>query len=195
MTRIQMKRLLCAVMLLATSAARAEGIDLNLSSDALRGTFDGSLTSIFPRIGGVYEVGALNGERAGFDYFQGHAGVLVTGDAGAERATVTAGLGVRLAFVDTDPQLSGSALALGGMIDARLPAFNRIGAIGYAYWAPNASSFGDITSYLEYAIDADYEVLRNASLYVGYRQLRLGADSYGHFSVDQGWHLGLRLSF
>ena len=190
-----MKRVLSLVfLLLAAPLAHAEGVDINLSSDALRGAFQGSLTNIFPRLNGVYELGGLTGEREGFNYLQGHAGLLVTGDAGAQRATVSAGLGGRIAVVDVE-QVTGEVLALGGMVDARLPAFNRIGAIGYLYWAPNASSFGDLTSYLEYAIDGDYEVLRNASIYLGYRQLRLGAENAGHFTVDQGWHLGLRLNF
>jgi hypothetical protein len=191
-----MKSLLSAIgLLLVASTAHAEGIDINLSNDALRGVFAGSLTNLFPRLAGVYEIGGLNGEREGFDYLEGHAGLLVTGDAGAEKATVTAGVGLRLAVIDTDSNFTGQALALGGMVDARLPSFNRIGAITYLYWSPNAASFGDMTSYLEYAIDGDYQILRNASAYLGYRQLRLSAANAGHFTVDQGWHIGLRLSF
>ena len=186
-------------LLAAASGARAEGIDFNLSDQALRGAFTGSLTDVFPRVAGLYEAGVLLGEEDSRNYQQFHGGVLVTGDAGAQQANVTAGLGGRLVFLNGDDanggDMSGGALALGGMIEARLPAFNRIGAIAYAYGAPKASSFGNYESYLEYAIGVDYQVLRNASLYAGYRQLKVDVENIGNGSVDNGWHLGLRLSF
>lgn len=190
-----MKRAFVGVfLLLGAASAHAETIDLNLSGDALNASFYGPLSNLFPRVGGLYQLGLLNGERAGTNYFEGEGELLVTGDAGAERANVTAGLGVRLAALDVE-QITGEALALGGQVEARLPAFNRIGAVGSIWGAPDASSFGDITGYLEYAIDADYQVLRNASLYLGYRQLVLHADTFGTVTVDNGWHVGLRLNF
>ena len=181
-------------LLAAASGARAEGIDFNLSDQALRGAFTGSLTDLFPRLSGVYEVGVLAGEEEGRDFLQGHGGLLVTGDAGARQANVTAGLGVRLAGMDVD-KVSGGALALGGMFEARLPAFNRIGAIAYLYGAPKASSFGDLDGYLEYALGIDYQVLQAASVYLGYRQLKIDIPNVDAITVDNGWHLGLRLSF
>jgi len=189
------KRVFATVgLLFVAGAAQAEGLDINLSSQALRGAFSGSLTDIFPRLGGLYEMGVLAGEEESRNYFQGHGGLLVTGDAGAERANVTAGLGGRIAVLDVE-EVTGGALALGGMVEARLPAFNRIGAVLYAYGAPKASSFGDLEGYLEYSLGLDYQVLRAASVYLGYRQLKVDVKDVGNFTVDNGWHLGLRLTF
>lgn len=186
-------------LLAAAGAARAEGLDFNLSDQALRGAFAGDLTDVFPRIGGQWDAGVLLGEEDERNFTQLHGGVLVTGDAGAAQANVIAGLGARIAFVDTDApaagDANGGALALGGSVDARLPAFNRIGFIAYAYGAPKASSFGDFEGYLEYAGGIDYQVLQAASVYLGYRQLKIDAKDVGDFTVDNGWHLGLRLSF
>jgi hypothetical protein len=192
-----MKRVFAVLCLgLAATPALAEGIDINLSSHALRGAFTGSISQMFPRLDGLYEVGVLVGEVEEREYYQAHAGLLVSGDAGAERANVVAGLGGRLAVLDVDDvDVTGGALALGGMVEARLPAYNRIGAVLYAYAAPEASSFGDFEGYLEYAIGLDYQVLRNASLYAGYRQLKVDAKDAGNVTIDNGWHLGLRLSF
>lgn len=188
-----------SLFVLAAPAAQAAGLDINLSSQALRGTFSGSLTDVFPRVSGQYEMGLLLGEEESRNFQQVHGGVLVTGDAGAQQANVTAGLGGRIAAINGDDtnggDLAGGALALGGMIEARLPAFNRIGAIAYAYGAPKASAFGDLEGYLEYAVALDYQVLRTASLYAGYRQLKVDVKDIGDFSVDNGWHLGLRLTF
>lgn len=194
-----MKRVLAFVLLAsAAGAAGAEELSINLSSEALRGTFDGSLANVFPRLNGLYEIGGLYGDNDGLNFTQGHVGMLVTGDAGAQLANVTAGVGGRIALLDADAgggSATGGVLALGGMIEARLPAFNRIGAVAYFYGAPNISSFGDFTRYFEYAVAADYEVLQSASIYLGFRQLKVGVDGYGTATLDSGWHLGLRLKF
>lgn len=181
-------------LLCATTLARAESLDINLSGQALRGAFAGPLSALFPRLNGLYEMGLLLGDDDGRNLTQGHAGLLVTGDAGARQANVTAGLGGRVAVLDAE-DVTAAALALGGMVEMRLPAFNRIGAMAYVYGAPKASAFGDIEGYLEYAAGLDYQVLREASVYLGYRQLKLDGENFGTVSVDKGWHLGLRLNF
>lgn len=187
-----------AVLSLAAGAAQAEALNLDLSGRALHANFQGSLTDIFPRLGGMYDFGGILGEQDNSKYKEGHAGILVTGDAGAQDANVIAGLGGRIAVVDDRPgngPFTGSALALGGQIEARLPAFNRIGVLGYVYGAPKASSFGDLTGYLEFSVDADYQVLRTASVYAGYRSLKINVEGFGNDTVDTGFHLGLRLNF
>ncbi len=179
---------------LAAVTAQAETLDINLSSKALHGDFSGPLSDVFPRVGGLYDMGVLFGDEDGRKVRQGHVGVLVTGDAGAREANVTAGLGGRIALLDLE-QVSGGVLALGGQVEARIPAFNRIGVIGYIYGAPRASTSGDLEGYLEYAVSADYQVLRQASLYVGYRQLKLDVEGVGTVTADNSLHLGLRLNF
>lgn len=185
---------LALALALLAGAAQAETLDFDLSARAANGSFTGPLNNIFPRLSGLYEVGGLFGQVDSTHYYDGHAGFLITGDAGAEQANVTAGLGARLALVG-DEKDTGGALALGGVFEARLPAFNRIGARVSLYGAPRASSFGDLTSYLEYTLDGEYQVLKNASIYGGYRGLRIGVDNKGTETVDTGLHLGLRLTF
>jgi hypothetical protein len=177
---------------LAASVARAEHGDINLSSSTLRGVYGGPLTG---RLGGDYEFGALLGERNDRSFQQVHAGLLVTGDAGARDATVTAGVGGRLFVLNGEGSEDGGGLALGGMVDARLPAFNRVGVIGYGYYAPKASTFGDLEAWWEYAVSADYQVLQGASVYLGWRQVKVDVDGAGTATVDTGWHFGVRLKF
>jgi hypothetical protein len=174
------------------TGARAERVDVNLSDETLRGTFEAPLPTA--RLGGVYEFGALIGENRDVDFQQAHVGLLVTGDAGARRATVTAGLGGRL-FVLAGDGADGGGLARGGMFDARLPSVNRIGGIAYAYGAPGASTFGDLEGWYEYAARVDYQVLQGASIYVGWRQVKVDVEGFGDFTVDTGFHAGLRLTF
>lgn len=178
------------LVLVSPGAALAQTLDVNLNDDTLRGEYDAQMSHLNAR----YNLGVLIGQEKNRDLVQGHAGLLVTGDAGARQANVTAGLGGRLVLLDLEDQ-SGGALGLGGMIEARLPAFNRIGAVGYVYWAPDASSFGDLEGHTEYALALDYEVIRNASLYVGYRQVKLKGEVGPTVTAETGYHLGLRLDF
>ena len=188
-----MKRALITLCLAAAAGgAQAEQLDINLSDEVLRGTFEAPLPS--QRLAGVYELGALLGESGGVQFEQAHVGLLVTGDAGAREATVKAGLGGRLFLLESDVP-DGGGLALGGMIDARVPSFNRIGVVAYAYGAPSASTFGDLEAWYEYAVSLDYQVLRGASIYVGWRQLKVDIEDFGNATVDTGFHGGLRLSF
>lgn len=188
-----MKRVfVCLCLAAAAGGAQAEDLDINLSNEVLRATFDAPLPS--QRLGGVYELGGLFGERGGVDINQAHVGLLVTGDAGAREATVKAGLGGRLFLFESDGP-DGGGLALGGMVDARVPSFNRIGVVAYAYGAPSASTFGDLEAWYEYAVNLDYQVLRGASIYVGWRQIKVDIEDFGNATVDTGFHGGLRLSF
>jgi len=186
--------LLALGLAVAAGAAQAETVDINLSSRAIRGELSGPLAHLFPRLKGEYNAGGLAGEKDAVNYNEAFAGLLLTGDAGARQANVTAGLGARFAMLDVE-QYTGGALALGGMIEARLPAFNRIGVIGYAYGAPKVATFGDFEGYFEYAVALDYQLIREASLYAGYRQLRLNPEEGGSVTADTGFHGGIRLQF
>jgi len=185
----------CLCLALAASGARAEHVDVNLSDETLRGVFAAPLSGVSTRLSGIYEFGALLGEEDNASFQQVHAGLLATGDAGARDANVTAGLGGRVFLLNGDGGADGGGLALGGMVEARLPAFNRLGVIAYAYGAPKASTFGDFEGWFEYAVGMDYQVLQGASIYGGYRQLKVDVENFGNFTVDNGWHLGLRLNF
>lgn len=185
-----MRAALALVLMSSAGPLLAQAVDINLNNDAFRGEFQGRL----PNVGARYDLGALVNSRGDEDVVQSHAGLLVTGDAGAREANVVAGLGGRFLLLDAG-QVDGGALALGGMVEARLPAFNRLGAVAYAYWAPGASSFGDLDGHFEYALSLDYEVIRNASLYLGYRQVRVDIKDGPTVTADTGFHGGLRLRF
>ena len=101
-----MNRLIVAVMLVACAqGARAEEINIDLSSDSVRGVLSGPLSRIFSNVTGQYDAGVIykQGEDNSADpkdtqLTLGHFGVLATGDVGAKNAEVAAGLGARAVF-------------------------------------------------------------------------------------------------
>ncbi len=185
------------VLALASAAmpAQAASLDLNLNDEAVRGEFSGALSSLFSTDAeGQYQLGALYSDDENLDLKQIHAGLLATGDTGAQEVRAMAGLGVRAQYLDADGG-DGGGLALGGQFDIRLAGFERLGLQGYFWYSPKVLTFGDIEDQSEWSLSADYQVLRNASVYVGYRQLRIDPDNGHAFDADDGFHLGFRFKF
>lgn len=197
-----MNKLIAAVVLAACAqSAMAEEINIDLSNDSVRGALSGPLSRIFSGVTGQYDAGLIykEGEENTADpkdtqLTLGHFGVLATGDVGAKGAEMAAGLGARAVFADRG-NASGAAVALGGQFAVRMPGFERLGLSGYAYVAPNILSFSDIKSYSEYALDVEFEVIRAAAVYAGYRRVNLKPEPTGPSNADDGAHIGLRLSF
>ena len=197
-----MKKLIAAAALAGfAQLAAAEEFDINISSDAVRGALSGPLSRLFSGVTGQYDTGLIykqgdNGsaDPKDTDLALGHFGVLATGDVGAKGAEAAAGLGARAVFADRG-SATGGALALGGQFAVRMPGFERIGFSGYGYFAPNILSFSDLKSYSEYALDVEFEVVRAAAVYLGYRRVNVKPEPNGPSNADDGAHLGLRLSF
>jgi len=174
--------------------AAAETFDISVGEEAVRGGLSGPLSRVFDGASGEYDVGAVFRSESGGDAFVPHVGVLLTGDTGARDVAVVAGLGLRAVYVDGENE-DGGAIALGGKVTARLPGLERLSLNLYGYGAPSVISFGDIDKYYELGFDVGYEVIKNASIYVGYREIRADIDPRGKIKADDGFHAGLRLNF
>jgi len=181
-----------ALMMLAPGLAAAETLDLSLGSDSASAALGGPLRS--GRANAAYDLGFLYSDDRDVGLKQAHAGLLVTGDAGARDADVNAGLGVRAVAADFDGG-SGGAIDLGGKVEIRVPNFNRLGITAYGWYAPKIISFGDFDQNTEFGVMLDYEVIRDAALFVGYREIRFELDDAGEDKVDDSIIAGLRLEF
>ena len=189
-----MKKLLAAVLLAAASwAVQAEEASFSLSDDSLRGYFAGPLSRVFSGTNGQYDAGLIYKDKhAGLTL--AHLGLLATGDIGAKGIESGAGLGARVIMADYG-HTTGAAFALGGQFDIRLPTFERIGLTGYGWFAPGITSFSEIKNYSEFALDVEFEVVRAAAVFAGYRHVSIEPEQGGPSNADSGAHIGLRLSF
>lgn len=185
-----------AAVLLAVVAlpAQAETLDLNVNNDAVRGQFSGPLSHLFGDAEGEYQLGGLYSDHNSSETLNLHAGAMLTGDAGAQDAKLTAGIGLRGQYTDTRYD-TGGGVAIGGQFDLRFVGFDRLGLQGYTWYQPKVLGFGDIDSQLEFALTADYQILRNAALYVGYRRLEIDPEHRGSYTADSGAIFGLRMTF
>ncbi|MBI3480378.1 MAG: hypothetical protein HY016_08505 [Nitrosomonadales bacterium] len=102
------------------------------------------------------------------------------------------GLGARV--TDGNPTDSWvSALALGGMV--RYSPAPRVGIVGEVYFSPNVVTFGDADRYVESGTRAEFEIIPQAVIYVGYRRIGFNIKSQPYAVLDQGFTLGVRMSF
>lgn len=199
------KGLLAASLVLASTVASAETFDINVGSDSFRAELSGPLSRVFSRVSGEYNAGVVykEGDDNSGDFKDAqlklaHFGVLATGDAGGRGVKAGAGLGARVVYADRSQRSfsgTGGAVALGGQFDVRLPGYERVGLTGYGYIAPSVIAFGDLNRYHEYAVDVEFEVVRAAALYAGYRAVAVKLDAGGPSDADSSGHIGLRLRF
>ena len=124
--------------LLASGAAVATELDLSVNADAVK-------------LGAEFDV--TNNLRLGGNwlYHQDKGHVLtgdahVTGNAAPSLQTLRAGLGLLLAYVDSDESTKedGFGIPLGGFVRYTLPQYDRISFGGSLYYAPGVLSFGDL---------------------------------------------------
>lgn len=197
-----MKKLLAAAALAACAHnAAAEEFDINIGEDSVRGALSGPLSRVFSGVTGQYDAGVIykDGKKnptksTDTQLTLLHAGALATGSMGATGADAAGGLGARVILADRE-NITGAAVALGGQFEVRMPGFERIGFTGYGYFAPDILSFSEVKNYSEFALDVEFEVVRAAAAYVGYRQVNVKPDPSGPAKADDGFHVGLRLSF
>ncbi len=180
--------------LLLSSVVGATDLDLNLTEDTVRLSF---VTATRADGGTTIDAGALLAEQnEDSDALLAHFGVLIYGDTGAPRANVKAGIGLRAIALDADPDISGGAIAVGGQLAARAPDFDRIGFNVASYYSPGITAFGEVEEFLEYRASVDYQLIRRAFLYLGYRQIKFKVSGQeSRITLDTGFHGGIRLQF
>lgn len=184
------------VFLGAAGVAQAGSLDLNLSGDALYAGF----ATAAGNTGLEVDASILHHEEEGLpDRDIGALGVHLVDDAAQGATPFRVGVGAKLFFVDATVA-DGGALGIGGHVRYTLPQYNRFAIGGHAYFAPDVSSFGDTTRYLQYGVRAEYEILRQANVYLGYRRVRAEFDYGGvagqeTLTLDSGVHFGFRIFF
>jgi hypothetical protein len=90
---------------------------------------------------------------------------------------------------------SASAAALGGLVRYAPLTVPRLGLAGQAYWSPSILTFGDADRTLETGLRVEYEIIPQAAVYVGYRKIKIGLKNAGDATLEEGAHVGVRMSF
>ncbi len=191
------------------SQVMADSLDLNLNNDSMRLTYEADMTrdkGLLLDAGYYY-----NDRRTGSSADLTHVGLYVAGDNWSQSGIFNIKVGGRLIYTDVkqsdlvflfpgpvpyiyEQSFNVMALGLGG--EVRFSPVHRLGIGASAYYAPRVASFLDGERYSEYGVKLDYQLLTQAYVYAGFRQINVEAQNSNHkFQLDDSAHVGLKILF
>jgi hypothetical protein len=121
-------------------------------------------------------------------------GILVKDEVSANIPGLTAGVGIKGDLAKVNSR-NASALALGGMVRYAVPAMPKVGVVGAMFYSPNIVTFGDAESTLESTARVEYEIIPQATAYLGYRKINVKLKNAGEENLDEGVLVGVKLAF
>ena len=191
-----MKVAAAALCALGITPVMADSIDINLHDMAIRGTYTRQIASTQ---GLSNDYGILHVESdtnndipPGESESLFHVGLLVSGDNWSRSGTFNIGVGGRIVYA-TPGDLDMLAIAFGGNL--RFSPVPRLGIGGHAFFSPQITSFADSEAYQEVGLRVDYQLLPQAYLYVGHRNIKVDFGAPDDWVLDDEVHGGMKLTF
>lgn len=186
------RHLVALSLIAASNTALADTFDINLRDTAAQFQYSAAMgTSTLGKssmhIGYLYTSHSNSNSYADF-------GMLVKDEVSPNTPGLSVGVGVKGVLAKASTK-SATAVALGGLVHYAPPAIPKVGLVASAYWSPNILTFGDADRTVETGMRVEYEVIPQATAYVGYRKINLGLKSTGDAKLEEGMHIGVRLSF
>ncbi|NOR51676.1 MAG: hypothetical protein GQ470_03570 [Gammaproteobacteria bacterium] len=183
-----MKRfVLTTVVLLAVSATSwGRSIELDVHDKALGFNYINNESIIIKGMG--VEAGLLLNESTKPLL---HVGINVAGVNKSEQGIFDIAIGGRL-YSWQESSSSFTAIALGGGV--RFSPLVRVGLSAHLYVSPDITAFGDSSGMSDLMVRADYQVIPQAFVYLGFR--KIGVSIAGStIDLDKNTHIGLKLLF
>jgi hypothetical protein len=128
----------------------------------------------------------------------GDFGLMVKDELGGNAPGFSVGIGLKGLVAQVTKNLTEnniSALALGGVARYSPPEAHRLGIVGEVYFSPNIVTFGSADRYVESGVRAEFEVIPQAIVYLGYRRIGFGLKGQPYAILDEGANVGVRISF
>src|SRR5487761_699777 len=180
---------LFVALALAAFAVQANNLDINLGSNAASINYSTNLTNtgLEGDIGYLHHTGSVD---------IGNVGLQVVGNSNPVGSPFIFAVGGKLFFISPKQNSgNGTVLGLGGRFNYTWPSYNRFTIGGELYYAPKIVSFNNADRYLQYSVNAGYEILRNAELYVGYRHISAAFTNTSTLTLDSTYIVGLNHTF
>src|SRR6185503_11790692 len=154
------------VLATAAFAARGANLDFNLASNAAAVDFSTNLTD--------------SGLEAGLGYLHHtdkvdvlDASLDLVGNASPVGSPLIFGVGGKFFYLSPKGGIdNGEALGVGAHFRYTWPTFNRFAIGGELYFAPSIVSFQSVDRYMQARVTGNYQILRTADVYVGYRYVQ-----------------------
>jgi hypothetical protein len=172
----------------AACASRAANLDFNLASNAVAADFSTNLTDtgLEGSLGFLHHTDRVDMFDAGLD---------LVGNASPVGSPLIFGVGGKFFYISPKGTDDGEALAIGAHFRYTWPYFNRFAIAGELYYAPNIVAFQSADRFWEGRLTANYQILRNADAYVGYRYVSAAFNNGPSVTLDSSVIIGLSLTF
>ena len=121
------------------------------------------------------------------------AGLHVIGETGNVKNPIELGVGGKLMGIDSNNVGSLYGLTLGIEIRYYPQNINRLALSGQYYYGPNVVVSNPARSFQDLGIRAEYQILPQAFVYVGYRTVDIALTTGGKDIIDDGLHAGFRI--
>lgn len=185
-----LRRILALSLFAVSTTTLADAIDINLRDSSAQLRYGASM--------GRDTLGKSE-IHLGFLYTNknellGELGILVKDEVGNGASGLSAGVGIKGLMTGTKG-IDAKALALGGQVRFSPLSDTRFGIIGLVYLSPNIITFGDAERFIETGVRLDYEIIPQATAYLGYRKIKFGLKTGTDATLDEGIHVGARIMF
>lgn len=193
--RVALRVLFCVLLTTAVGAvapALAGGLGIDLSDDAAYLTY---LTRAegFAYDGADIGLGVLFTDE---DDWLASGKLLVMGPPGVQGSRFQLGAGVKAYAVDidrVDDQVFG--VGIGGAVRYQLPTQAPLSLAVEGYYAPDVTAFSGAEDIIDLSGRVELEIAAGTRAYVGLRVLEVDAERGGEAELDDGLHVGVRLTF
>lgn len=185
-----LRRILALSMFAVSTTVLADTIDINLRDSSAQFQYRASM--------GRDTLGRSE-LHAGYLYTNKNnslvdMGILVQDEVGSSAPGVTVGVGLKGLIAKTQNN-NATALAIGGLVRFSPLSDTRFGITGLVFLSPNIVTFGDANRFTETGVKLDYEVIPQAVAYLGYRKIKFNLKLSPDVILDEGVHIGVRISF
>lgn len=189
-----LKRFGCACFVsLLCSGIHAQTLDFNLSNDTAEAAFAAPFASTgFGR--SSFGVSVLFSDKDADNNWITGGGITVAGEAGADVPGLEFGVSVN-GYIAEVAAYDLVAIPLGAQVRYTPPQFSRFFGMLAMEYAPDIVTFNDGEKLAKSVVRVGYEILPDADVYVGYRNIRVGIKNRPDVGVDEGWYLGVNLRF
>ncbi len=188
-----LRRFVAVGLLLGSSVAVADTLDINLSNSAAQFKY-----GVPSGIAGKSSLFASFLYNDNSDYLA-DAGLLVLNEEG-NTPGLSLGIGAKVVAASLSKVAPSrkfvSGVALGAQVRFEIPTDRRFAVIGELNYAPGIISFGSADNFSQAAIRGEFSISPLTQAYIGYRNSKFGmVDNLPDGELDNGAHVGVRLSF
>lgn len=161
---------------LSCQLVQANDIEFAISNDSVEASYQAYYSNNFSSRLSLMRADEDNIESNLLDF-----GLYANGKTGSFRTH----LGGKVFWLEGEKNNDARGIAIGGAVDAYLAP--KVFLVLSAHYAPDILTGGDFDNFIDYGLRLSYQVLDNASVFIGYRYIEAEKDKFEYEAFDGGF--------